>query len=282
MLCRRKKQEKYTVSDVIDLKINHDNFRFIPGVLIKEVPDSFESLAILTQTTFNAVKIIKGDSISIEDQAKYAAKLLGKSYSSVKPYEKKNLEDNNNDNISKLARKALIHVLMSGYDYSNGCIRWDGGDFVLLGKNHNKSLKEGGISITKEMWEAYFNIWFPNENSTVEYTLNGVEKTYKRNECINNVPFLKEGLTDKEKEEAIAEIKKNCSNLHTVTENLFETYNIEIRSGYPSIPGGKKKFTWILNKAEKIVGKSIFWKADKERIENKGYSWKSYFGNIVL
>lgn len=261
-------KEKYKVQNVIDLKINHDNFTFIPGVLIHEDSSSFESLAILTQTTFNAVKIKKGDSITIEEQAKYAVKLLKSDYSSVP--NKTALKDDN-DKESKLARKALIHVLTGGNDYSNGCIVWDGVDFVLKGKKHNKSALEGGISITKEMWKSFLNIWFPNENSVVPYRGN----EYKKSDCIDNIPFLKDGLTEKEKEEAIAGIKKDCSNLYKVTNNLFETYKSEIRSGYPNSPGGKKEFKWVLNKAERIAGKSIFWKADKER--NRGYAWKNYF-----
>ena len=41
--------------------------------------------------------------------------------------------------------------------------------------------------------------------------------------------------------------------------------------------GGTKEFKWVLNKSERIVGKSIFWKPDKER--NVGYAWKKYFGD---
>lgn len=170
-------------------------------------------------------------------------------------------------------RKALIHVLLGGKDYSNGCIAWDGVDFLTKGMNHQKSKKYGGISISKEIWEKFVNTWFVTDSATVKYR----EVEYNKSDCINNIPFITEGLSELEKEEFKNKIKEKCPNLYSINETVFETYQEETRSGYPSMPGGTKEFKWVLNKAEKVVGKSIFWKPDKER--NVGYAWKKYFGD---
>ena len=58
-------------------------------------------------------------------------------------------------NEAKNARKALIHVLLGNRDYSNGAVRWDGIDFADKGPEHIKVKREGGISLTKQLWRQF-------------------------------------------------------------------------------------------------------------------------------
>lgn len=266
----REKKNMYVKSEVEALNIKHDDFTYICGVLIKEDPDTFETMAALVQTTFNAVKLKKGDFLSMEEQAIYAKKLLSSNYSSVPV--KTPLQDSDSNQIANDMRRALIHVLLAGYDYSNGSIVWDGIDFVILGKNHPKSKWYGGISITKQIWNSFIDVWFPKDNDIQIFD----GKTYTKSNCKQMIPFITKTEIS-EREEELSNIKKECPNLHQVTENLFETCQIEIRTGYPNLPNGEKKFIWIINKANVIYGNSIFWIPDKNR--NKGYIWKNYFPN---
>ena len=157
-------------------------------------------------------------------------------------------------------RKALIHVLQGGRDYSNGGVRWDGVDFVTRGVNHPKAKGEGGISITKILWDDLIENWFPTSDSCFEYPT-GISNT--KDSCANNIPFLKANSTDIERQIQAQQIKNDCSNLWQVTETLLETEGT-----------GKFNKGNILNKATAVIGKTIFWGTNNTDPKNKGYSWK--------
>lgn len=175
---------EYTNSLVTKLEITHEQFNQICGVIYDEDSDSFDIMAALTQTSFNAVNLSK-PGIQLLEKSKYVANLLfNTNYSTVRT--KRRLKDTDKTDKQKLMRKALIHVLQGGRDYSNGGVRWDGVDFVTRGMNHPKAKGEGGISITKILWDDLIENWFPTSDSCFEYPT-GISNT--KDSCANNIPF---------------------------------------------------------------------------------------------
>lgn len=249
---------EYTNSQVTKLEITHEQFNQICGVIYDEDSDSFDIMAALTQTSFNAVNLSK-PGIQLLEKSKYVANLLfNTNYSTVRT--KRRLKDTDKTDKQKLMRKALIHVLQGGRDYSNGGVRWDGVDFVTRGVNHPKAKGEGGISITKILWDDLIENWFPTSDSCFEYPT-GISNT--KDSCANNIPFLKANSTDIERQIQAQQIKNDCSNLWQVTETLLETEGT-----------GKFNKGNILNKATAVIGKTIFWGTNNTDPKNKGYSWK--------
>lgn len=280
-VCDKKGNEKGTFFNAIKLDITHEIFCYIAGVIKAEDSSSFESAAATTQATFNAVKFEKGDELSIKQQGELAKKLLSTGYSTATS--KKMLEDSENDNFSNNARKGLIHVLQGKKDYSEEGILWDGIDFADKGIAHNKAKKDGGISITRELWLKFVT------DSEYKLDSKGVPR-------LNRHPKGKDGKghdIDKTKEQALATIpfeeEKNTStknyyyNIFDFGEKKNSTWDVAVDSKevknldyYETTGTGKYNEGRTLNKATAVVGRHIFWKPYKEHPNNKGYAWE-YF-----
>ncbi|NRS90782.1 hypothetical protein HNQ02_003729 [Flavobacterium sp. 7E] len=282
--CTRKTNKKDESGKVIDvysgitkLDITHEEFSYITGVIKAEDSSTFESAAATTQATFNAVKFEKGDDLTMKDQSKYAKKLLATSYSSVSP--KTKLDDSKADIEDKNARKGLIHVLLGKQDYSLGAALWDGIDLADKGIKHNKATKEGGISITKDLWIKFVN------GCEYKADKNGILRLYRGN-----------GEKDKTKEEALVTIPFEESNNTTIIatkpyNNIFgweqnkdDIWNIGNTSNKKNIDyyetlGTNNNLGRTLHKATVVYGGHIFWKFYKEHINNKGYLWKYYMNH---
>ena len=256
----------YSVRDAEDLKITHEDFCYIGGVLINEDDTNFEVHAALVQTVFNAVILCKGNKLTLDIKIKYAKKLLASDYSSVSPEKKLPFSDENSERNKNMC-KAIIHVILGGQDYSAGAVFWDGCDFVAFGTNHNKVNGDYafGISITKKMWNNLLDCYFSEENSSFKYS--GVRT---RENCWNNIPFLQKESEIEQKKE-IEKIKKYCPNLYLVTKDLFETTGKGVNN--------KER---VLIKACSVKGKTIFWKPNINEPKNNGYIWKKMIDNRWL
>ncbi|WP_264530886.1 hypothetical protein [Flavobacterium sp. N502540] len=281
-VCDGKRNEKDTFLNVSKLDITHENFCYIAGVIKSEDSSTFESAAATTQATFNAVKFEKGEKLTIEEQGKFAKKLLSTGYSTAKS--KESLKDTENDNLCKNARKGLIHVLQGKKDYSEGAVLWDGIDFadrgVISDRPHPKTGNEGGIHITKELWVKFVN------NSEYKPDSNGVLK-------LNRHTTPEGRLHDKTKEEVLATIpfKKNKSeitpkndyydifNFHPTEDTIWQSSNKKKDIDYYESLGTGRNSGRVLHKATVVVGKHIFWKFYYDSPNNKGYLWKYYMNH---
>lgn len=240
-------KNKYEYStELKDLQITHTNFIYIAGVLVKEDSSSFEAAAAVVQTTFNAVKLRKGDSLTIKKQAEYAAKLLKTAYSSVT--NKVNLEDDDVKSNAKNMRKGLIHVLQGKLDYSDGAILWDGIDFADKGPLHNKATKDGGISISKKMWDDFVDVCSFDKDDKLQYGKRETKEVVKE-----KFPFGQE----------IETVKLTFANVYNVTDSLYE-----------SLGTGKYNKDRILYKASVVKGKQIYWAVNEDHEKNKNYEFK--------
>lgn len=268
----QKKTTKYLYSETPRyLQISHSDFTYISGVLSHEDSSSFEAAAAVTQTTFNAVAFLKKindkqANLTVKQQAKYASAILKTSFSSVFP--KKSLDDKSITNEAKNARKALIHVLLGNRDYSNGAVRWDGIDFADKGPEHIKVKREGGISLTKQLWRQFVDCCDFFTKGQLKY---GKKET--KEVILAKFPFGKN----------LGEVKKKIPNTQMVTRDLIEIGNPlkkkDKKTGKDIIAG-----YIILNKAVAVVGKQIYWAPYEDYQNNKTlkYNWKWYFGKSFI
>jgi len=234
-----------TYNNAKKLDITHEQFCYIGGVIKAEDTSNFEVAAATTQATFNAVKFEKGNDLEMSKQSEYARKLLAlNTYSTAttKIALMDNVKEIDQDVLN--ARRGLIHVLLSKNDLSQGALLWDGIDFADEGIKHNKATKDGGISITKKIWEEFvdtcifkkYNNKYKNDELRLAY---GKHQTKK--EVLENIPFESE--------------KKDV---------------------YETLGTGKYNKGRTLHLATTVQGRQIFWKLYKEHENNKGYNWK-YF-----
>ncbi|MET3027128.1 hypothetical protein ABXT06_10650 [Flavobacterium sp. UW10123] len=281
-VCDGKGNAKDTFVNAIKLDISHENFCYIAGVINAEDSSTFESAAATTQATFNAVKFEKGDKLSMEEQGKLAKKLLSTGYSTATS--KKLLKDEDNNSLYKNARKGLIHVLLGKKDYSEGAVLWDGIDFADKGITHNKATKEGGISISKELWVKFI------ENSKFKPDSKGTQR------LLLHKPNSPAHDKDKTKVEALATIpfeEEEKTTIKTSYEpyifDLFPSQNknwnfqIELEDkkniDYYETLGTNNNSGRVLHKATVVYGGHIFWKFYYEHPNNKGYLWKYYMNH---
>lgn len=281
-VCDGKVQTKNSFKNNKKLDITHQQFCYIAGVIKAEESSTFESAAATTQATFNAVKFEKGDKLTMEEQSKFAEKLLSTGYSTATL--KESLKDTENDSLCKNARKGLIHVLQGGKDYSEGAVLWDGIDFadrgVISARPHPKTDKDGGIHITKDLWIKFVNACEYKPDSK------GIQRLYRHLEGKDGKGHDK----DKTKAEALATIpfeeKKNASandsyNIFDFGQKKSSVWDILVDSKglknvdyYETVGTGKYNKGRTLNKATVVVGRHIFWKPYKDHSNNEGYYWK--------
>ena len=281
-VCDGKGNAKDTFVNAIKLDISHENFCYIAGVINAEDSSTFESAAATTQATFNAVKFEKGDKLSMEEQGKLAKKLLSTGYSTATS--KKLLKDEDNNNLYKNARKGLIHVLQGKKDYSEGAVLWDGIDFANTGITHNKATKEGGISISKELWVKFIeNSKFkPDSKGTQRLLLHkpnspAHDKDKTKAEALATIPF-------EEEEKATIKIS-NAPYIFDLFPSQNKDWNFQIglegkkNIDYYETLGTNNNSGRILHKATVVYGGHIFWKFYYEHPNNKGYLWKYYMNH---
>lgn len=240
------------LTDPVDLQITHKDFTYIAGVLVHEDSSSFEASAAVTQTTFNAVKLRKGDSLTIKKQSEYAAKLLKTVYSSVT--NKSSLDDKDDKSNAKNIRRGLIHVMQGLTDYSNGAVLWDGIDFADKGPLHNKATKGGGISISKQLWNDFIDVCKFDKKGKLKYG-----KRESKEDIKLKFPFGDD----------IETVKKKYTNVFCVTDDLYE-----------SLGTGTYNKDRVLYKACAVKGEQIYWAPYKEHEKNKGYNFKLLISGI--
>lgn len=287
-----KRKEKITIIkylDNIDLHITHEQFCYIAGIIKAEEASTFEGAAATTQATYNAVKYIKGNDLTMAQQSEYARKLLAidgvGSYSTVKPKEKKPLEDKDSDQQSRNARKGLIHVLTKGKDYSEGAIRWDGIDFADEGINHAKA-KNDGISITYTLWVKFVNAceYKPDSNGVLKLnrhkTPEGRLAHKTKEEALATIPFKSIKEPPKERVKPIPSIDIFGFNRYNQSD-FVEDKNESTIEIYETEGSGKYNTGRVLNLATVVCGRHIFWKTHKKHSKNEGYYWPTFLGSKI-
>jgi hypothetical protein len=238
-----KEGESFVYEETTDINITHDDFCYIAGIIYWEDRSAFEGAAAATQATFNAVKLIKGDNLLMKKQAEYAKKLLSTNYSTVSASRKRPLADSDQSREAKNCRRALIHVLTVGRDYSNGAILWDGIDFAVKGSKHNKATIDGGIEIQEVIWNEFIDAISDTELRNFFNT--------NRDEARKNISFYEEGTNIK-------------------------------RDPFISLGTGRFNRGLCLNKAVVVRGRQVYWAPNREHTNNRGYRWSSFFGNNLI
>lgn len=278
-VCDGKGTKKDTFFNTSKLAITHEDFCFIAGVIKAEDSSTFESAAATTQATFNAVKFEKGDELTMEEQSKFAKKLLAingdKAYSTVPISKKTPLEDSINDNLSKNARKGLIHVLQGKRDYSEDAILWDGIDFADKGITHNKATVDGGISISKELWIKFVNScdYKADKDKILRLNRGNKEKDKTKAEALQTIPFVEnKNISTSDYSYNIFDFGEKKNTVWDISVDSKELKNVDY---YETVGTGKYNKGRTINKATAVLGKHIFWKPYKEHPNNKGYYWKA-------
>jgi hypothetical protein len=259
---------------ITKLEITHEQFTYIAGVIRSEDATSWESAAATTQATYNAVKLMKVETLEMKEQSRFAKILLSKGYSSVEP--KESLPDVSNFKPveSKNARQGLIHVLTGKEDLSLGAIAWDGIDFADKGITHNKAGVDGGISISKLLWIDFVNSCEYKADSKDVLKLNRHETSKGR-------------LSDKTKDEALATIPFENAIPNNINPNdILNSNKLKSPEGiwgnekicidyYETEGTGTYNKGRVMYLATKVVGRHIFWKTNEDNPKNDGYIWKS-------
>lgn len=243
--------------DLIDLKINHDDFTFISFVIMKEGGNELE-YRCFAFTSHNHARRLK----------KNWKDLLNSPYSSVP--NKKNLRDNEDDDKANLARKAVISVLKGDKDITDGAEFWDGTDFLMLGDSEkkydcnkigsNKFDEYGFVEIRHDLYDQYLEA-----QGTKTITFRRFPKHTTENETGQTHTHIRRKTKDGK---TIEQIK------YKLPAKEFKDPRHRTCTGdfyYDKNPTGKKNSFGI--SATIVAGKSIFWKRTKVRLTsgNVGY-----------
>ena len=277
-VCDGKGEIKYLFKNTKKLDITHENFCYIAGVIKAEDSSTFESAAATTQATFNAVKFEKGEGLNMQEQSKYAAKILSTGYSTATS--KKMLDDSENGNDFRNTRRALIHVVQGNRDYSEGAILWDGIDFADRGINHPKAREGGGISISKDLWLKFINncTYKPDKKGILRLSRGKGEKDKTKEEALKTIPFLDEQMPNlNDNLSYIFDFGENNDTIWNTSKKYGERKNIDYYETLGTIKYNKGR---TLNKATVVYGGHIFWRPFKEHPNNKGYYWKGMINFI--
>ena len=284
-VCDGKGELKDSFVNSKKLSITHTNFCYIAGVVKAEDSSTFESAAATTQATFNAVKFEKGENLTMEEQSKYSKKLLSinngdkvNAYSTVPSDKKTPLDDDKDTTEYKNARKALIHVLEGKKDFSEGAVLWDGIDFAEKGINHNKATKEGGISISKDLWVKFINNckYVADKKGVLRLARGKGEKDKTKEEALATIPFEeKKSVTTNTNVPYFFDLSKPKNTIWDVSIDSGPTKNIDF---YETL-GTSTNSGRTLHKATVVFGGHIFWKLYKDHPNNKGYLWKYYMNH---
>ena len=163
-MCNSKEVKKENEKEIIkyvnaillkekEINVKHDDFCYIAYIVRHEAGKSdLKELKCIAFTSYNRAKS-KGVTWK---------KLLSTGYSSV-PH-KKPLSNNNNEEKSKLARKALFSVLKGDNDLTKGAEYWDGTDFLAWGNSERNPYNKLGqnkfdeykfIEIPKDIYDSF-------------------------------------------------------------------------------------------------------------------------------
>ncbi len=266
------------------LDITHSNFCDIAGVIHSEDPSCFEGAAAATQTTFNMVKLVKGD-IPLLQQGEYARKLLWEGpYSSVS--NKRTLSDNADSQEAKNCRKGLIHVLTGGMDFSSGAIFWDGSDFATKGSRHNKANIDGGIEIAQALWNQFLDVTFGGNESRKDNARKNIQ--FHKTE-INKI--LKFEYDNANMYALPVEYYANGIALHGnsyfmiasgtsfwIKDGVYYRQTVTIIDPFISYGTGRNNMNRCLHKATIVQGKQIYWAPNINHPNNNGYRWELILG----
>lgn len=239
-----------------DLEILHKDFTYIAYVVMYEGTDDEEELKCIAFASYNRSKTV----------GKTWKQLLATGYSSVS--NKQELKDTIKISKAKLARKAVISVLLEEDDMTDGAEFWDGTDFLAWGDSESNPYGKIGqnkfdeykfIEIPSGVYDTYLDsqkkavYYKDNDKHTIDecegsHTHISKEKEVKK----------KDGTTEKQIDKKI----KYDIPAKEFEEAKYRTCNNDFY--YDGNTTGAKQLKGI--SATIAAGQSIFWKITKERL----------------
>lgn len=145
----------YSQNEITDLKIKHSDFTETCNYILHksgEIKINKNESLWIAHSTNNAksVKDVCGKHDTMLKQ------LRANGYSAAKStVNGKDLDDNNKTERANNSRYAVMNVLLNNSDPTNNSVLWDGRDFLIKGKTHNKFKEYKRITIPYDILKKY-------------------------------------------------------------------------------------------------------------------------------